>query len=96
MPVNGLPIAVEGALNSLLTASHVSSWKLQGQGTYTTLVLRFKENEEGAMADTANVYYKKKSKGQIQREKERAEEYRKSKQQLESSTFESVQSGAVA
>ena len=85
MPVTGLPIAVEGALNNLLTASHVSSWKLQGNGKSTTLVLKFIDNEEGAMADqhspSRSISYKKKSSGQIRREKLRAEEYFKEKQQ---------------
>ena len=84
MPVTGLPIAVEGALNNLLTASHVSSWKLQGNGKSTTLMLKFIDNSEGAMADqnnSSNISYKKKSSGQIRREKLRAEEYFKEKQQ---------------
>ena len=75
MPVTGLPIAVEGALNNLLTASHVSSWKLQGNGKSTTLILKFIDNEQGAMADqhSSIISYKKKSSGQIRREKQRAE-----------------------
>ena len=85
MPVTGLPIAVEGALNNLLTASHVSSWKLQGNGKSTTLILKFIDNEQGAMADqhSSIISYKKKSSGQIRREKQRAEEYFKEKQQKE-------------
>ena len=87
MPVIGLPIAVEGALNNLLTSSHISSWKLQGQGKFSTLVLKFIDNdEEGIMADKqpVNIFYKKKSQGQIRKEKQRAYEYREKQQQKQS------------
>ena len=81
MPVFGLPNAVEGALHNLLTAGQVSTWKIQGQGNTTTLTLKFRENEEGAMAEQKNVYYKKKSRGQIQREQRRTEGFRAKRKQ---------------
>ena len=82
MPVFGLPCAVEGALNNLISAGQITTWRIQGQGNATTLTLKFRENEEGAMADQPkNVYYKKKSRRQIKRDQKRTEEYHSSQDQ---------------
>ena len=76
MPVCGLPCAVEGALSNLLNAGQVTTWRIQGQGNTTTLTLKFRENEEGAMDDLPrNVHYRKKSKGQVTRDKRRTEDF---------------------
>ena len=74
MPVNGLPCAVEGALNNLMSTSHVSSWRIQGNGKVTILTVKFCENE-GVMADPYKIHYRKKPPSSIKRDKERSEEY---------------------
>ena len=83
MPVDGLPFAVEGALNNLLSTSHVSSWKIQGNGRNATIVLKLCENRQGVMADqlsNTQVYYKKKPPSHVQRDRERAEEFHTERQ----------------
>ena len=75
MPVNGLPFAVEGALNNLLSTSYVTSWKIQGHGQTTTIVIKMFD-EQGVMAENATVQYKKKPPSQVRRDRQRTEDFR--------------------
>ena len=73
--VNGLPFAVEGALNNLLSTSYVTSWKIQGHGQTTTIDIKMFD-EQGVMAENSTVQYKKKPPSQVRRDRQRTEDFR--------------------
>ena len=82
MPVIGLPFAVEGALNNLLTTSFVTSWKIQGFGRKSTIVINMVD-EQGVMADRNTVQYKRKPPSQIRRDRERTETFQQERHRSE-------------
>ena len=54
MPVAGLPAAAETALNALLADNNVSSWKVDGEGDSTVIVLRLKPHAHSSSANMAD------------------------------------------
>ena len=78
MPVCGLPTLLECLLNNLMTDSQLTSYKMDGFQEKVTLVLRF-----GKMADTNGclaghstpVSFRRKSTGQVQRDRSRRQTY---------------------
>ena len=92
MPVNGLPFAVEGALNNLMINGHVTSWRIHGHGTTATLILKFSENGQGVMADQPNsIHYKKKPPSQVKRDQIRSDTYHSEKQETKQTKKDSTQ-----
>ena len=44
MPVSGIPLALEKALDALFEANHLTSWNIRG-GNFTTVTLRFRDQD---------------------------------------------------
>ncbi len=85
MPVDGLPRTLETILNTLLQDNTLSSFKIQGKGKQTCVVLRLsppahpKDAEQGqssSHSDTA--VYRRKCPSQVARDRRRAEQHRNS------------------
>lgn len=74
MPVSGLPKAAEMALNALIEENILSSWKIAGGKTYSTVTLRFSMAEYSGPITTAQ--YRKKSPSQVSRDRKRQSERR--------------------
>ena len=78
MPVAGLPAAAETAQNALLADNNVSSWRVDGEGDSTVIVLRLKPHAHSSsanMADSHNTqgqYIRGKPPSQIRRDQERS------------------------
>ena len=69
MPVEGLPITLEGALSTLIKGNPLTSFKIDGRGDNIVVVLRF---STGQPNDTAARRYRLKPPSQQARDKRRA------------------------
>ncbi|KAK7101560.1 hypothetical protein V1264_019924 [Littorina saxatilis] len=72
MSQTGLPHRLEQFLINLVDEVGLSSWKIQGEGDSTTVVLRF----AGPPSDQANIaHYRKKSRSQVKRDETRRKNF---------------------
>jgi len=78
MPVEGFPTTLECLLNAVLRDNTVSSFKIDGRGSQTTVVLRLTTNTSFHHPETADssVTYRRKCPSQVSRDRRRAEAYR--------------------
>ena len=85
-----LPIALDTALRALLSCHSVSSWKIAAEGQNPTVILRLRpETHESARQDGAKLHtvaFKRKPPSQINRDRQRAEEYKQRRDQIENTT----------
>ena len=82
MPVIGFPITLEGMINSLMTESRLTSYKIAGYQERVTLVLRFDSSNKMADTDMDGTGYstqgrfRRKPPNQVRRDKARKEDYK--------------------
>lgn len=82
MPVEGLPITLETMLNGLLQEMALSSFKIEGRGKQTVVVLRLTESvtkitdQPPLAVDHSVAAYRRKSLSQANRDRRRADAYR--------------------
>ena len=81
MPLVGLPSTLECMLNALLCDNTLSSFKIDGRGEQTVVVLRLhslatKTSTHSPVAEDSSVVYRRKCPSQVSRDKMRAEAYR--------------------
>ena len=55
MPVIGLPIAVESALNAILATSRVTSWKITGESDSSVFVIRLSDHDSSSRPQTFEI-----------------------------------------
>ncbi len=77
MPVDGLPLAVEIALMSLLDENNLSSWRIVGGEKYAVLNLRFQvatpeQGERSGHSSVQRECYRKKPPSGEQRQAEKS------------------------
>ncbi|KAL8597780.1 hypothetical protein ACOMHN_004895 [Nucella lapillus] len=82
MTVVGLPTTLEVTLGALLQENHLTSWKIAGEVDNTTVVLRLKTrlsnvNMASQPTPTTPQVFRRKPISQINRDKRRAEEWRR-------------------
>lgn len=75
MPVNGLPLAVESALESLLKVNKLSTWKITGGENHVAVTLRFNMADIGVAGMDNTVTYKKIPPSQARRNMQRREKW---------------------
>jgi len=73
MPVDGLPPALECALITLINNSPLTSFKIDGRGDNTVIVLRFQANQQNNNMAT-QAHYRIKPPSQLARDRRRAEQ----------------------
>ena len=82
-----LPIALDKALQALLSCHYVASWKIAAEGQNPTIIMRLRPETQpsarhnGASVDT--VTFKRKPPSQILRDRRRAEEFKQRKDNAE-------------
>ena len=78
MPIEGFPKVLEGMLNSALQELTLSSFKVEGRGNQTVVVLRFasKITDHTPVTPVQNATYRRKCPAQMNRDRTRAEMYR--------------------
>ena len=71
MPVTGLPLAAEMALNALIGQNMLSSWRISGGNKFATVTLRFHMDKGDNIDMVQSVQYRKKTPSQIARDRKR-------------------------
>ena len=71
MPVTGLPLAAEMALNALIGQNMLSSWRISGGNKFATVTLRFHMDKGDNIDMVQSVQYRKKPPSQIARDRKR-------------------------
>lgn len=80
MPVEGLPVTLESMLNAAMQEMALSSFKVEGRGKQTVVVIRFTQDNRhchvAPVQDRETAAYRRKSPSTQVRDKNRAEAYR--------------------
>ena len=78
MPVEGLPFTLECMLNAALRDNKLSSFKIDGRGNQTVVVLRLTGNisTQPPVTEDSSVAYRRKCPSQVNRDRRRAEVHR--------------------
>ena len=90
MPIIGLPNILENSLNNILDSMDISSWNIKGENDSMQVIIRFKMAavDESCSNRHSNITYRKLPPSQVQRDKNRAKEWRNEQTKFHQPTFD--------